>query len=86
MGEIQVVQVLDTEVTGLLSEAATPSAVTEDFHHHRFVHYHGTLEAGKPSEGGFEHYGGKRLTLLENVRPDLFTVNSHFSLLVTQLR
>ena len=25
----------------------------------------------KSFEAGFEHYGGKRLTLLENVRPDL---------------
>ncbi|KAI9445761.1 hypothetical protein BJY52DRAFT_1228705 [Lactarius psammicola] len=38
-GEIQVVQTLDTEVTSLVSEAATPAAVIDSLHHHRFVHF-----------------------------------------------
>ncbi|KAI9430168.1 CHAT domain-containing protein [Lactarius psammicola] len=68
-GEIQVVQALDADVTSLISEAATPAAVIDGFHHHQFVHFacHGTLEAGKPFEAGFELYGGERLTLLEIV-------------------
>ncbi|KAH9010763.1 hypothetical protein EDB85DRAFT_2160829 [Lactarius pseudohatsudake] len=58
-GEIQVVQALDTEVTSLISNAATPAAVIDGFHHNQFVHFacHGTLEAGKPFEAGFELYG-----------------------------
>ncbi|KAI9430364.1 hypothetical protein BJY52DRAFT_1406949 [Lactarius psammicola] len=38
-GEIQVVQALDTKVTSLISEAATPAAVIDGFHHHQFVHF-----------------------------------------------
>ena len=55
-GEIQVVQALDTEVTSLISGAATPAAVLDSFQHHRFVQFacHGTLEANKPFEAGFE--------------------------------
>jgi CHAT domain-containing protein len=72
-GEIQAVQALDTEVTNLISEAATPDTVIDGFHHHGFVHfaYHGTLEAGKPFESGFELHGNARLTLLEIVRANL---------------
>ena len=72
-GEIQVVQALDTAVTSLISEAATPDTVTDAFHHHGFVHFacHGTLEAGKPFEAGFELHGEARLTLLEIVRANL---------------
>jgi CHAT domain-containing protein len=79
-GEIQVVQTLDTEVTSLISEAATPTAVLDGFHHHRFVHFacHGTLEAEKPFEAGFELHGGERLTLLEIVRADLPTAEFAF--------
>ncbi|KAH9013452.1 CHAT domain-containing protein [Lactarius pseudohatsudake] len=71
-GEIQVVQALNTEVTSLISEAATPAVVIDGFHHHRFVHFacHGTLETDKPFEAGFELYG-ERLTLLEIVRSHL---------------
>ncbi|KAH9032345.1 CHAT domain-containing protein [Lactarius deliciosus] len=78
-GEIQVVQALDTEVTSLISEAATPAAVIDGFHHHRFVHFacHGTLETGKPFEAGFELYG-ERLTLLEIVRSHLPTAEFAF--------
>ncbi|KAN0141123.1 CHAT domain containing protein [Lactarius tabidus] len=79
-GEIQVVQTLDTEVTSLISEAAAPAAVLDGFHHHRFVHIacHGTLEAEKPFEAGFELHGGERLTLLEIVRADLPTAEFAF--------
>ncbi|KAH8995837.1 CHAT domain-containing protein [Lactarius hatsudake] len=72
-GEIQVVQALDTEVTSLISEAATPAAVIDGFHRHPFVHFacHGTLEAG------FELYG-ERLTLLEIVRSRLPTAEFAF--------
>ncbi|KAI9435387.1 CHAT domain-containing protein [Lactarius psammicola] len=79
-GEIQVVQALDTKVTSLISEAATPAAVIDGFHHHQFVHFacHGTLEAGKPFEAGFELYGCERLTLLEIVRSHLPTAEFAF--------
>jgi len=79
-GEIQVVQALNTEVTSLISETATPAAVIDGFRHHRFVHFacHGTLEVGKPFKVGFELYGGKRLTLLEIVRSDLPTAEFAF--------
>ena len=79
-GEIQVVQALDTEVTTLLSEAATPAAVLNGFQHHRFVHFacHGKLEAGKPFEAAFELHKKKRLTLLEIVRADLPTAEFAF--------
>ncbi|KAI9433436.1 CHAT domain-containing protein [Lactarius psammicola] len=80
-GEIQVVQALDTEVTSLISETATPAAVIDGFHRHQFVHFacHGTLEAGKPFEAGFELYGCERLTLLEIVRSHL--PNAEFAFL-----
>ena len=80
-GEIQVVQALDTEVTSLISEAATPATVMQRFHHHQFVHFacHGKLEAGKPFEAGFELYGDERLTLLEIVRSHL--PNAEFAFL-----
>ena len=79
-GEIQVVQALDTNVTSLLTEAATPTTVIDAFHHHQFVHFacHGTLEAGKPFEAGFELYGGERLTLLEIVRSHISTAEFAF--------
>ncbi|KAH9008707.1 CHAT domain-containing protein [Lactarius hengduanensis] len=72
-GEIQVIQRLDTNVTSLISEAATPTATIDGFQHHRFVHVacHGTLEACKPFDAGFELYGNERLTLLEIVRSHL---------------
>ena len=74
-GEIQVVRALDTEVTSLISEAATPAAVLNGFHRHQFVHFacHRTLEVGKPFEAGFELYGEERLMLLKIVRADLPT-------------
>ncbi|KAI9438874.1 CHAT domain-containing protein, partial [Lactarius psammicola] len=79
-GEVQVVQALDTEVTSLISEAATPAAVINGFHRHQFIHFacHGTLAAGKPFEAGFELHGGQRLTLLEIVRSHLPTAEFAF--------
>ena len=79
-GEIQAVKALDTEVTSLISEAATPSTVIDGFHHHRFVHFacHCKLKAGKPFEAGFELYGGARLTLLEIVRSHIPTAEFAF--------
>jgi CHAT domain-containing protein len=74
-GEIKVLRALDkaVEVSSLVSETATPAAVIDGLHHHQFVHFacHGTLEAGKPFEAGFELYGDARLTLLEIVRAHL---------------
>ncbi|KAH9027745.1 hypothetical protein EDB84DRAFT_1677426 [Lactarius hengduanensis] len=83
-GEIQVIQDLrdntNTGVTSLISEAATPAAVIDGFRHHQFVHFacHGTLEAGKPFEAGFELHGDERLTLLEIVRSHLPTAELAF--------
>jgi tetratricopeptide (TPR) repeat protein len=79
-GEIQVVQALDTDVTTLISGAATPAAVFDSFQYHRFVHFacHGTLESGKPFEAGFELHRDERLTLLEIVRADLPTAEFAF--------
>jgi CHAT domain-containing protein len=79
-GEIQVVQALDADVTSLISEAATSAAVLDGFRRHPFVHFacHGTLEAGKPFEAGFELHGHERLTLLEIVRSHLPTAEFAF--------
>ena len=78
--EIQVVRALSTKVTSLISEAATPSIVIDGFHRHRFVHFacHGTLEAGKPFEAGFELHGDARLTVLEIVRAHIPTAEFAF--------
>ncbi|KAN0142079.1 CHAT domain containing protein [Lactarius tabidus] len=79
-GEIQVVQALDTEVTSLISETATPAAVLDCFRHKIFVHFacHGKLEVGKPFEAGFELHGHERLTLLEIVRSHVPTAEFAF--------
>ncbi|KAF8258271.1 CHAT domain-containing protein [Lactarius quietus] len=78
--EIQFFQNLNTEVTSLISAAATPATVIEGFQHHRFVHFacHGTLEPRKPFEAGFELYEDERLTLLEIVRAHLTTAEFAF--------
>jgi CHAT domain-containing protein len=78
--EIQVVQALDTNVTSLVSEAATPATVIDGFRNHGFVHFacHTTLEAGKPFSAGFELHGNARLTLLEIVRANLPTAEFAF--------
>ena len=78
--EIRAIQDLNTDVTSLISEAATPDTVIDRFHHHRFVHFacHGRLETGKPFEAGFELHGDTRLTLLEIVRANLPTAEFAF--------
>ena len=78
--EIQVVQALATEATSLISGAATPAAVIDGFHRHRFVHFarHGTLEADNPFKAGFELHGDERHTLLEMVRSHLPTAEFAF--------
>jgi hypothetical protein len=47
--EMQVVQELDTNVTCLISEAATPATVMDALRHHRFAHFacHGTPDSGE---------------------------------------
>jgi CHAT domain-containing protein len=72
-GEIRAFQALHTEVSSLVSETATPAAVINGLHHYQFVHFacHGTLQAGKPFEAGFELYKDARLTLLDIVRAHL---------------
>ena len=72
--------IVDTEVTNHISEAATPAAVIDSIHRHGFVYFtfHGTLEAGKPFEAGFELHGDARLTLLEIVRAHLPTAEFAF--------
>ena len=78
--EIQVPQSLDTEVTSLISAAATPATVIDGFHYHGFVHLacHGRLVARKPFEAGFDLHGDERLTLLEIVRSHLPTAEFAF--------
>ena len=68
-GEIRVAQAFNTEVTSHISEAAKPAKVINGFYNQRFVHFafYGTLEAGKPFDGGFELYGDERLSLLDIV-------------------
>ncbi|KAH9009094.1 CHAT domain-containing protein [Lactarius deliciosus] len=79
-GEIQVIQRLRTDVTSLISEAATPTSIIDSFQHHRFVHFacHGTLEARRPFDAGFELHGNGRLTLLEIIRSHLPTAEFAF--------
>jgi tetratricopeptide (TPR) repeat protein len=72
-GEMEIIQELNTQVTGLILEDATPTAVLAGLRDHRFVHFscHGTLETGKPFNASFELGGGQRLTLLDIVRSRL---------------
>jgi CHAT domain-containing protein len=78
--EIWHVQRLGTEVTTLISKRAMPSAVVEGLRDHRFAHFvcHGILEPGKPFDASFQLYGGKRLTLLDIVRSQLYTAEFAF--------
>ncbi|KAH9178940.1 CHAT domain-containing protein [Lactarius sanguifluus] len=79
-GEIEVIQALNMQVTTLISENATASAVVDHLRNHRFVHFacHGTLESGKPFDAAFELHGDERLTLLEIVRSHLPTAEFAF--------
>lgn len=71
--EISLVQRLKTTVTTLISEKATPSAVTKALQDHQFAHFscHGTLQTGKPFDASFKLHEDKRLTLLDIVRSRL---------------
>ena len=73
--DIKVVQQLNTQlpVKSLISEGATPASVLDGLRDHQFVHFvsHGTLEASKPFDAGFELYANERLTLLDIVRSRL---------------
>ncbi|KAI9435658.1 hypothetical protein BJY52DRAFT_1422103 [Lactarius psammicola] len=59
----------DDEPECLISEAAIPAAVINGFHQQQFVHFacHGTLEAGKPFEAGFELYGVTEESIVDEV-------------------
>jgi len=72
-GEMKIIQALNTHVTGLILEDATPTAVLAGLQDHRFAHFscHGTLETGKPFDASFELDGDQRLTLLDIVRSQL---------------
>ena len=71
--EIKVIQSLSAQVTSLISEHATSSAVIEGLGAHQLVHFacHGTLERAKPFDASFELHGSDRLTLLEIVHSHL---------------
>ena len=71
--EIKVIQGLSAQVTSLISEHATSSAVIKGLGAHQLVHFacHGTLERAKPFDASFELHGSDRLTLLEIVHSHL---------------
>jgi CHAT domain-containing protein len=73
--DVKVVQALEKRlsVKSLISEDAKPTSVLDGLRDHQFVHFvcHGTLEAGKPFDAGFELHGNERLTLLDVVRSRL---------------
>jgi hypothetical protein len=73
--DVKVVRALKKRlpVKSLISEGATPTSVLDSLRDHQFVHFvcHGTLEAKKPFDAGFELHGNERLTLLDIVRSRL---------------
>jgi CHAT domain-containing protein len=73
--DVKVVQALKKRfpVKSLISKDATPTSVLDGLRNHQFVHFvcHGSLEAKKPFDAGFELHGNKRLTLLDIVRSHL---------------
>jgi CHAT domain-containing protein len=73
--DVKVVEQLNTRlsVKSLISEGATPTSVLDGIRDHQFVHFvcHGTLEARKPFDAGFELHGNERLTLLNIVQSRL---------------
>ena len=73
--DVKVVQALNTRlaVKSLISEGATTTSALDGLRDHQFVHFvcHGTLEASKPFDAGFELHGNERLTLLDIVRSHL---------------
>ncbi|KAI9436230.1 CHAT domain-containing protein [Lactarius indigo] len=78
--DVDVIQALNTPVTGLISKDATPAAVLKALQSHRFVHFvcHGTLKIGEPFNAGFELHGNQRLTLLEVAQSRLPTAEFAF--------
>ena len=78
--EIQRIQSVSPNVTSLISERATPSAVLKGLRDHRFAHFvcHGRLEPGKPFDASFQLHGDERLTLLDIVRSRLATAEFAF--------
>ncbi|KAI9448673.1 CHAT domain-containing protein [Russula earlei] len=78
--ETSVIKRLDTEVTTLISNKASPSAVLKRLRDHRFSHFacHGNLEDGKPFDASFQLHDGKRLTLLDIIRSRLPTAEFAF--------
>ena len=81
LGEMRVVQSVNTQVKTLISARAAPPAVLKRLQDHRFVHIicHGILEPGKPFDSSFQLYGGNRLTLLDIIRSRL--PNAEFAFL-----
>jgi len=81
LGEMCVVQSVNTQVKTLVSARATPPAVLKSLQDHRFVHIvsHGILEPGKPFDSSFKLYGGNRLALLDIIRSRL--PNAEFAFL-----
>ena len=73
--DVKVVQALKKRlaVKSLISKDATPTLVLDGLRDHQFVHFicHGTLEAKKPFDAGFELHANERLTLLDIVRSQL---------------
>ena len=74
--DVKVIQALKKRlpVKSLISAGATPVSVLDSLREHQhFVHFicHGTLEAKKPFDAGFELYRNERLTLLDIVRARL---------------
>jgi CHAT domain-containing protein len=73
--DVKVIQELKKRlpVQSLISKGATTTSVLDGLRDHQFVHFvcHGTLEARKPFDAGFELYGKERLTLLDIVRSQL---------------
>ncbi|KAI9441133.1 CHAT domain-containing protein [Lactarius psammicola] len=73
--DVKVVQALDTRlpIKSLISEGATTTSALDSLRDHQFIHFicHGTLEARKPFDAGFELHGNQRLTLLDIVRSHL---------------
>jgi CHAT domain-containing protein len=73
--DVKVVEQLNARlsVKSLISEGATPTSVLDGLRDHQFVHFvcHGSLEARKPFDAGFELHANERLTLLDIVRSRL---------------
>ncbi|KAI9452963.1 CHAT domain-containing protein [Lactarius psammicola] len=73
--DVKVVQALNTRLPmkSLISESATTTSALDGLQDHQFVHFvcHGTLEARKPFDAGFELHGNERLKLLDVVRSRL---------------